>query len=84
MNGELQSADTLWFRFLSAKCVSYNVGLSWVILDCTIIIVQKFYPATLSHIQILLVVNMLKAPVVGIKSAFSPLQVMPPDFECKY
>ncbi|MFS7996265.1 hypothetical protein Hanom_Chr12g01127911 [Helianthus anomalus] len=54
-----------------------------MILDSTLIIIEKLDPTTLPHIQFLLVEDMLKAPVIGIDGTLGTVQVMPPNLQRK-
>ncbi|GKG54286.1 hypothetical protein Tco_0557809 [Tanacetum coccineum] len=47
-------------------------------------VAEKLYPTTLTHIQLLLVEDMLETLVVGIYDALHPIQVVSPDLESEY
>ncbi|MFS8025320.1 hypothetical protein Hanom_Chr16g01473571 [Helianthus anomalus] len=49
-----------------------------MILDCAFIIVQELDPSALSHIQLLLLEDMLETPVIGVNGALGIVQVMSP------
>ncbi|MFS8020004.1 hypothetical protein Hanom_Chr15g01410481 [Helianthus anomalus] len=49
-----------------------------MILDCAFIIVQELDPLALSHIQFLLLEDMLETPVIGVNGALGTVQVMSP------
>ncbi|KAJ0898004.1 hypothetical protein HanRHA438_Chr08g0351931 [Helianthus annuus] len=49
-----------------------------MILDGAFIVVQKFNPSSLTHIQILLLKNMLETPVTGVNRAPGTVQVVSP------
>src|ERR1044071_9959884 len=70
-------------RLLPAQGVRHNVRLARMVFDSTVIIVQEFNPATLPHVEHLLVENMLKTLVIGIYFTLGTVQVMSPDFQRK-
>ncbi|KAJ0806052.1 hypothetical protein HanPI659440_Chr02g0085261 [Helianthus annuus] len=49
-----------------------------MIFDSAFIIVQEFYPSALSHVQFLLLEDMLETPLIGINGALGTVQVMSP------
>ncbi|MFS7995496.1 hypothetical protein Hanom_Chr12g01118581 [Helianthus anomalus] len=55
-----------------------------MVANFTIIIIQCLHPSTLSHIQILLVEQVLKAFMIRIDHTLGTIQVMPPKLQCKY
>src|ERR1043165_1483484 len=82
MDSELQCPNASRFsRFLPAQGVCYNIRLARMVLNSTIIVVQKFNPTTLPYVQMLLVENMLETLVIGVDGAFGSVQVMSPNFQ---
>src|ERR1043165_7721286 len=82
MDSELQRPNATRFsRFLPAQGVCYNIRLARMVLNSTIIVVQKFDPTALPYVQVLLVENVLETLVIGVDGAFGTVQVMSPNFQ---
>ena len=75
MNVELWCSNSI-DCFLSAEGVGYHVSLARMVFDGTVIIVEELNPATLSHVQLLMIVVVLKTLMVGIDGSFGTLQIM--------
>src|ERR1044071_8534324 len=85
MDSELQRPNATRFRrFLPAQGVCYNIRLAGMVLNSTIIVVQKFDPTTLPYVQVLFVENVLETLVIGVDGAFGTIQVMSPNFQREY
>ena len=52
-----------------------------MVLDGALVIVQKFDPSSLPHVQILLLKDMLETPVIGVNRAPGTVQVVSPYLE---
>ncbi|KAM0025919.1 hypothetical protein Hdeb2414_s0021g00580351 [Helianthus debilis subsp. tardiflorus] len=66
----------LGYGVLSAEGVCHDIGFARMVSDGALVIIQKFDPSTLSHVQFLLLKDVLEAPVVGVNSAFGAVQVV--------
>ncbi|MFS7936248.1 hypothetical protein Hanom_Chr05g00413281 [Helianthus anomalus] len=55
-----------------------------MVANPTIVIVQEFNPASLSHVQLLLIENVLETFVVCENHTFRAIEIVSPDFESKY
>ncbi|KAJ0858823.1 hypothetical protein HanRHA438_Chr13g0605521 [Helianthus annuus] len=49
-----------------------------MILDRAFVVIQEFDPSTLTHVQLLLLEDMLETPVIGVNGALGTVQVMSP------
>ncbi|MFS7943951.1 hypothetical protein Hanom_Chr06g00506301 [Helianthus anomalus] len=49
-----------------------------MMLEGAFVVIQKFNPSPLTHVQILLLKNMLETPVIGVNRALGTVQVVSP------
>ncbi|MFS7939998.1 hypothetical protein Hanom_Chr05g00458491 [Helianthus anomalus] len=54
-----------------------------MVLYGAFVVVQKFNPSTLPHVQFLLLKDMLETPVIGVNGAPGTVQVMSPYLKGK-
>ncbi|MFS8023258.1 hypothetical protein Hanom_Chr16g01449371 [Helianthus anomalus] len=54
-----------------------------MILDSTFVIIKQFDPSSLTHIQFLLLEDMLETPVIGVNCALGTVQVVSPYLKRK-
>ncbi|MFS8022595.1 hypothetical protein Hanom_Chr16g01441381 [Helianthus anomalus] len=54
-----------------------------MVLDGTFVIIQKFDPSSLMHVQFLLLEDMLETPVIGVDGALGTVQVVSPYLKCE-
>ncbi|MFS7967564.1 hypothetical protein Hanom_Chr09g00787161 [Helianthus anomalus] len=55
-----------------------------MILDSAFIIVEQLDPSSLTHIQLLLLEDMLETPVIGVNRALGTVQVVSPYLKRKH
>jgi hypothetical protein len=75
-----QHVQGAWF---STKSIGYYIGLSRVIVNFKIIILDQFNPSPLPHVQLLLRENILQALMVSVDLAAITHEVMPPCLQSK-
>lgn len=77
--------DSPGFRwFFLDQSVCHNVGLTRMVFDVTVVVVQEFNPAALMHVQLLLVKYVLETLVIGVNCATRTIKVMSPNLESKH
>ncbi|KAF5808403.1 hypothetical protein HanXRQr2_Chr04g0144971 [Helianthus annuus] len=64
---------------LTTKGVGYYIRLAWMIANFAVVVVKQFHPTSLSHVQLFLVKDMLKAPMVGEDHTLCTIKVVSPD-----
>jgi hypothetical protein len=66
---------------LATQSIGYNVGLSWVIIDSNVIILNQLEPSALPQIQINLGKNVLETLVVTVNLTSMADEVISPYLE---
>ncbi|GKE98470.1 hypothetical protein Tco_0021821 [Tanacetum coccineum] len=55
-----------------------------MVTNFTVIVAERLYLATLTHVQLLLVKDIPKTLMVGIDDTLCSIQVVSPDLKCKH
>ncbi|MFS8014425.1 hypothetical protein Hanom_Chr15g01344341 [Helianthus anomalus] len=54
-----------------------------MVLDSAFVIIKQLDPSSLTHVQFLLLEDMLETPVIGVNGAPGTVQVVSPYLKCK-
>src|ERR1044072_8677013 len=66
---------------LPAKSISHHIRLPRMILQSKLVVFQELHPSTLSHVQILLIEQVLQTFVISEDCERTPIQIVPPNLE---
>ena len=69
---------------LSTQGICYCIGFSRMVTNFTFVIIQQFYPSSLSHVEIFLVEDVLQTLIVCEDCAFGSILVVSPYFQGKH
>src|SRR6185369_12848570 len=64
-----------------AQSICYNIGLTRMIVNLQVIVLDQLQPSSLSHVQLTLREYILEALVISIDITLLPIQVMPPNLQ---
>ncbi|KAJ0948955.1 hypothetical protein HanRHA438_Chr01g0033451 [Helianthus annuus] len=67
----------------SAEGVGNDVFFARMVMDLTVVIVEKFHPSALAHIQFVLAEDVLQALMICEDRTLGTIKVVSPNLKCK-